>query len=108
VTSQPGKTKLGRFRKQGYHKSSAAVDRLGPRPVQTIEAVAVRYCITGEDENYERELERVGRLGVVPPAPMSPFDVAGVIHLVGTQAAVHVRHCGLRAVVALSISRPNY
>jgi hypothetical protein len=67
----------------------------------------VRYWVNGEDENYERELERVSRFGGVPPAPMSPSDVAGVVLLVGTQAAVDVRHCGLRAVVAMSISRLN-
>jgi hypothetical protein len=48
----------------------------------------VRYWVNGEDENYERELERVSRLGGVPPAPMSPFDVAGVILLVGTQVVL--------------------
>jgi hypothetical protein len=47
----------------------------------------VRYWVNGEDENYERELERVSRFGV-PPAPMSPSDVAGVVLLVGTQAVL--------------------
>jgi hypothetical protein len=48
----------------------------------------VRYWVNGEDENYERELERVSRFGGVPPAPMSPSDVAGVVLLVGTQAVL--------------------
>jgi hypothetical protein len=48
----------------------------------------VRYWVNGEDENYERESERVSRFGGVPPAPMSPSDVAGVVLLVGTQAVL--------------------
>jgi len=49
---------------------------------------AVRYWVNGEDENCERELERVSRFGGAPPAPMSPSDVAGVVLLVGTQAVL--------------------
>jgi hypothetical protein len=66
----------------------------------------VQYWVNGEDENYERELERVSRFGGVPPAPMSPSDVAGVV-LLGRHSgcAVDVRHCGLRAVVAMRISK---
>ena len=58
------------------------------RDCPTIEAVTVRYWVNGEDENYERELDRVSRFGGVPPAPMSPSDVAGVVLLVGTQAVL--------------------
>jgi hypothetical protein len=47
----------------------------------------VRYWVNGEDESYEREVERVSRFGVSPP-PMSPSDVAGVVLLVGTQAVL--------------------
>jgi hypothetical protein len=46
----------------------------------------VRYWLNGEDESYERELERVSRFGGAPPAPMSPSDVAGLVLLVGIQA----------------------
>jgi hypothetical protein len=48
----------------------------------------VRYWLDGEDENYERELERVSRFGGPPPAPMSPSDVAGIVLLVGIQAVL--------------------
>ena len=48
----------------------------------------MRYWVNGEDENNEREVERVGRFGGVPPALMSPSDVAGVVLLVGTQAVL--------------------
>jgi hypothetical protein len=46
----------------------------------------VRYWVNGEDENDERELERVTRFGGAPPAPMSSSDMAGVVLLVGVQA----------------------
>ena len=48
----------------------------------------MRYWVNGEDENYEREMEHVGRFGGSPPAPMSPSDVVGVVLLVGTQAVL--------------------
>jgi len=48
----------------------------------------VRYWLNGEDENYERELERVSRFGGTLPAPMSPSDVAGLVLLVGIQAVL--------------------
>jgi hypothetical protein len=44
--------------------------------------------VNGEDESYEREVERVSRFGGSPPPPMSPSDVAGVVLLVGTQAVL--------------------
>ena len=48
----------------------------------------MRYWLNGEDESYERELERVSRFGGAPPAPMSPSDVAGLVLFVGTQAVL--------------------
>jgi len=48
----------------------------------------VRYWLNGEDEDYERELERVSRFGGAPPAPLSHSDVAGMVLLVGIQAVL--------------------
>jgi hypothetical protein len=46
----------------------------------------VRYWLDGEDEDYERELDRVSRFGGAAPSPMRPSHVAGVALLVGIQA----------------------
>jgi hypothetical protein len=67
-----------------YHKSASAVDRVGEHASKP----CMRYWVNGEDENYERELERVTRFGGPPPAPMSPSDVAGLVFLVGIQAVL--------------------
>jgi hypothetical protein len=48
----------------------------------------VRYWIDGEDENYERELDRVRRLGGALPAPLSLASVAGMVLLVGVQVVL--------------------
>jgi hypothetical protein len=48
----------------------------------------VRYWVSGEDENYERELERVSRFGGAPPAPMLPSNVAALVLLVCMQAVL--------------------
>jgi hypothetical protein len=48
----------------------------------------VRYWINGEDEGYEREFDRVRRFGGVPPAPISPCEVVGMVFLVGIQAVL--------------------
>ena len=45
----------------------------------------MRYWINGEDEDYERELERVRRFGGVPPQPMSESVMAGIVVLGGIQ-----------------------
>jgi hypothetical protein len=45
----------------------------------------VRYWVSGEDENYERELERVSRFG---GAPMLPSNVAVLVLLVCIQAVL--------------------
>lgn len=48
----------------------------------------MRYWIDGEDENYERELERARRLGGALPAPLSLSSVAGMVILVGIQVVL--------------------
>ena len=48
----------------------------------------MRYWVNGEDENFERELERVSGFGGSPPAPMWPADVAVVVVLVAAQAVL--------------------
>jgi hypothetical protein len=44
----------------------------------------VRYWFGGEDEDYEKERERVTRFGGDPPAPVSFVLSAGVVLLVIT------------------------
>jgi len=46
----------------------------------------VRYWFDGEDEDYDRELERIRRFGGAQPAPVSPSNLAGLVLLVGIQA----------------------
>jgi hypothetical protein len=46
----------------------------------------VRYWLDGEDEDYERELERVNRFGGAQPSPLRASHAAGVAFLVGIQA----------------------
>jgi hypothetical protein len=48
----------------------------------------VRYWVDGEDEDYERELERVRRFGGVPPQPMSASVMVGIVVLGGVQVLV--------------------
>ena len=50
----------------------------------------MRYWVNGEDEGYERESERVLRFGGVPPAPVSPSEVVGMVLLVGIQALLFI------------------
>jgi hypothetical protein len=46
----------------------------------------MRYWLQGEDESYERECERVRRVGGVPPAPISQRVVVAIAFLVGLHA----------------------
>jgi hypothetical protein len=45
----------------------------------------VRYWVNGEDEDYDREVERVSRGAEIPPAPVAPFEIASIAFLVSVQ-----------------------
>lgn len=45
----------------------------------------MRYWIHGEDEDYDREVERVSRCGEIPPSPIAPRESAGLAFLVSVQ-----------------------
>ncbi len=46
----------------------------------------MRYWISGEDEDYERELARATRWNIPPPAPLSGTILAGIVLLAGGEA----------------------
>jgi hypothetical protein len=46
----------------------------------------MRYWFKGEDESYERELERLDRFSGSWPAPISPLDETIIVLLVGIHA----------------------
>ena len=50
----------------------------------------MRYWVNGEDEDYERELERVQQFGGHPPAPASSTLLAAIILIGGVQALLIV------------------
>jgi len=50
----------------------------------------VRYWLDGEDEDYERELDRVKRFGGAQPSLLRAFHVAGVAFLVVIQAVAFI------------------
>ena len=45
----------------------------------------MRYWLHGVDEDYERELQRVARLGGTAPLPMSRLEVTAAVILVLAQ-----------------------
>lgn len=51
---------------------------------------AVRYWINGEDEDYERELDRVKNFGGIPPALTAPLTSTLLPFLIAIQVLLFV------------------
>ena len=50
----------------------------------------MRYWFNGEDEDYERELERVRRFGAEPPSPMAASTIVAIVFLSGFEVILVV------------------
>lgn len=58
----------------------------------------MRYWFHGEDEDFEREMERVRRFGGAEPVIASPDTIAALVFVYGVQVILLVALIGLLIV----------